>query len=182
MWINKIKGGKINRILANFALPHVAKILGILECFDYYVALGWSTPLQFKTEKEKFYLGLFKIVLFENWRFLRLGGFWVSCFQSIQQTKFILLRFCTKFCCHQHQNCEILPTNFQDIVWKLSIFDNLFFFTRKTSRDLRFLYSSEFYHWTRQWGMIWLRFYDSADNSASIKTKTVKFHLEFFEM
>ena len=83
-----------------------------------------------------------------------LGGFWVFFFQLIQQTKFIqenvliiVFQFCTKFCFHQHQNREILPTNFRNIVvWKLFIFYNLFFFTCKTSQDLRFLSSNKFYY------------------------------------
>ena len=71
-------------------------------------------------KKKKFYLGLFEIFPFENWRFFHFGEFWIFFFQSIQQTKFIqqnaliiIFRFCRKFCFHQHQNCKILPTTFE---------------------------------------------------------------------
>ena len=105
----------MNGISAHFALPHVAKILYIRACSDYYVPLGWQISLSSKKITSDFS----RFFRLKNDDFCVLGGFWVFFFQSIQQAKLIqenvliiIFQFCSIFCFHQHQNCEILPINF----------------------------------------------------------------------
>ena len=141
-------------------------------------------------DQKNLYLGLFKIFSFENWQFFAFWGDlgYSSSNQFSKQSSYkkpFWYNFAWNSAFINIKTVKIYPQSFE-----ISLFENCPFFTTCSFSHMKHCGPWDFRiqvnYITKLGNGAWFDydfwFYDSADNSTSINTKTVKFYLELFKI